>query len=252
MGVAEIDLRQPRDPSALVGATLRLFGRHAPLFLAVTALVVAPVVLLVDGVWGREFAAGPDAVPSPGAAVVSGVLQAVVVPSLVTALHVRIVQALGRGEVPRPGAALRSAVTVLPAAAGAVLLYTLVTGVGFLLLIVPGVWLSVRLYFGAQAAVVDGVGPVGALRASAQLVDGRWWPTAGRLLLAGIVFAAMLVPLGVLAALVEDGVAFTLLDLLLQTVEASLTALFGTLAFFDLRARAADPGWLPPRSPFVH
>ena len=74
-----------------------------------------------------------------------------------TALQVVAVHALAEGEEPTVGAALRRAAPRLPAAAGAVVLYSLGVALGLVALIVPGIWLSVRWYFAAQAAVVDGL-----------------------------------------------------------------------------------------------
>ena len=53
-----LDLDAPRDLRELAAMTLRLFGRHSGLFLSVTLLVVAPVVILLDGVWGRGLVEG--------------------------------------------------------------------------------------------------------------------------------------------------------------------------------------------------
>ena len=66
------------------------------------------------------------------------------------------------------------------------MLYSLGVALGLVALIVPGVWLSVRWYFAAQAAVVDGLGPADALRRSAEVVETRWWRTFGVLLAFGL------------------------------------------------------------------
>jgi hypothetical protein len=50
--------------------------------------------------------------------------------------------------------------------------------------------------------------------------------------------------------LVHQGVVYTLLAVVIDTVSRSLAALYGTLLFFDLRARREPPPpattWLPP------
>ncbi len=60
-----------------------------------------------------------------------------------------------------------------------VVLYLLVTAAGFALLLIPGIWLYARLYFGAQAAVVEGARGADALRVSSRYVDGNWWRVFG-------------------------------------------------------------------------
>jgi hypothetical protein len=241
-----LDLDQPRTLGELIGLTFELFGRHLATFLSLTLLVVAPVVILVDGVWGGYLADGGDADPSLAASVTSIGLGTVVITPLVTALQVVVVQALARGEEPTVGAALRIAAPRLPAALGAVLLYTLGVALGLVALVVPGIWLGTRWYFAAQATVVDGLGPVDALRRSAEVVDTRWWRTFGVVLAFTLLVAVMGAVAGAVVGSIDDGVIYTSAQVLLQAGLLSLTAIFGTLLFFDSRSRAHVPWQGPP------
>jgi hypothetical protein len=241
-----LDLDRPRTLGELVGLTFELFGRHLGTFLSLTLLVVAPVVILVDGVWGGYLADGGNADPSVAASGASLALGTVVIPPLVTALHVVVVQALARGEEPTVGAALRLAAPRLPAAVGAVVLFSLGVALGLVALIVPGVWLSVRWYFAAQAAVVDGLGPADALRRSAEVVDKRWWRTFGVLLAFGLLVGIFGAVTGAVVRSIDDGAIYTSAQVVLQAVLLSLTAIFGTLLFFDSRSRAHVPWQGPP------
>jgi hypothetical protein len=248
------DLRRVRDIGELFGDSWRLFARHTVLFVTVTALVVVPVVVLLDGVWNQQLTDGPGSQGSTLASAVSGIVDSVVLPSTITALHVTILQRLADGVVPSPGEAVRVSLVRLPVAFAAVALATVLTACGFVLLIVPGFWLLVRLYFGAQSAVVDRVGPVDALRRSAETVSGRWWETFGCLLAAGLAFGVVNGVLAAVFAASDNGVAYIVLLAICSTVTMSLNALFGTLLFFSLRAHkagtgapySAPAGWLPP------
>jgi hypothetical protein len=251
-----LDLDRQRTLGELVGQTFELFGRHLATFLSLTLLVVAPIVLVVDGGWGGGLAHGGDANPSSAAAGVSLGLGVVVIPPLVTALHVAVVQRLARGEEPTAGAALRAAAPRLPAAVGAVVLYSIAVALGLVLVIVPGVWLGVRWYFGAQAAVVDGLGPAGALRRSAEVVETRWWRTFGALVAFGLVIGVTSAVVGAIVRDIDNGAIYMASTVLLQTVFLSLTAIFGTLLFFDSRTRSSLPwrgppptDWIPPEAP---
>jgi hypothetical protein len=252
-----LDLTRRRDLGELLGVALRLWLRHLPVFAALAFIVVAPVLLLVDGLWAGTLeddpfdADGAAAPLLPG--VVSAVLQAVVVPAVVTAMHVVAVQDLARGRRPAVARSARAALAVALPVALVVGLYTVAVGLGLLALVVPGVWLAVRWYFGAQAAVVDQARGTGALRASAELVRGRWWRVFGILLVLGVlgslaaVAAAAL--LGLLVGLAGGaGAGFVVGNLLVQTLVVSWTALAGTLVFFDLRARQA-PAWPAAQAP---
>jgi hypothetical protein len=185
-----LDLDEHRNLGQLVGLTFSLFGRHLAVFLSLTLLVVAPIEFLVDGVWGGFLADGGSASASAAATTVSFLAAVVIIAPLVTALHVVVVQGLARGEEPAVGRALSAAATRLVPAVGAVSLYALGVTLGLIALIVPGIWLAVRWYFAAQAAVVDGLQPAEALRRSALLVDGHWWRVLGVLVVFNLITGA--------------------------------------------------------------
>ena len=55
-----LDLSRHRELGDLIGGTVRLFLNHLAVFLSVTLLIVTPVVLIVDGIWGRALADGVE------------------------------------------------------------------------------------------------------------------------------------------------------------------------------------------------
>jgi hypothetical protein len=236
------DLSEPRTFGELMDRTFALFGRHVGVFLTLALVLVAPTTLLVDGIWGRALADGIDAKPPAGAEVVSAALRGLVILPLITAANVLTVRSLAGGHEPSVGEALRDAARVFPRVLGAVLLYGLLVTAGGLLLVIPGIWLGVRGYFAAQAAVIDGLGPLAAFRRSSELVQGHWWRTFGYVALTGILFAfggALLIAVIGLAgspALYVSGL------MVVGSAAVSLTATFATLLFYDLRARRREPG----------
>jgi hypothetical protein len=70
-----------------------------------------------------------------------------------------------------------------------------VMALGFILFIIPGVWLSVSLQF-AMLAILDKKMPIEALKASWSLVKGRWWAVLGRNLMAGLIMIAVSMAVG--------------------------------------------------------
>jgi hypothetical protein len=242
-----LDLDEHRNLGELIGLTFTLFGRHLAVFLSLTLLVVAPIGILVDGVWGGFLADGGDASASVAASVVSFMFAVVVIPPLVTALHVVVVQGLARGEEPAVGSAVSGAAPRLLPAVGAVAVYALAVALGLVLLIVPGIYLAVRWYFAAQAAVVDTLAGPAALERGGRLVDGRWWRVFGLLLVFSLITGTFGAVGGVLAREIDSGALFMTASIVLQTVTLSLGAIFGTLLFFDLRARARLPWQGTPR-----
>jgi hypothetical protein len=239
--VPPLDLARPRELGELVTLALRLYLAHFSLFFTPAVAVVAPYVLGVDGVWGRQLADGADAHGPRGAMSVSIALSLLIVQPLITALNVRIVQAMSQGRVPALGEAVRAALPVFFPAAFVVVLFSIGVGLGFVILVVPGVYLAVRWYFGPQAVVADGLRGADALRRSSEIVAGKWWSTFGRLivislvgLVVGLVVGGLLGAIGQAAGSPALYVAGQVLS---QAAATSFAALAGTLLFFDRRAR---------------
>lgn len=232
-----LDLEERRDAGGLIAATFALFTAHATLFFTMSLILVAPVTIVVDGIWGRALADGADAAIPQAATITTVFLQAIVIAPVATALHAVCVLAIARGEEPHVGGAFRAAAPFLAPAIGAVALAGLGIGVGLLLLIVPGIYLAVRWYLAAVVVTVEGRTPIVALRRGAELVEGMWWATFGRVLLAVLAFGLVALVGQLLAVATGSGALFVSLLAITQAVAVSLTAIFATLLFFDLRAR---------------
>ena len=244
MNARPLDLGRGREFGDLVVLTLRLFREHAAVFTLTTLVVTAPVMIVVDGVWGGALERGGAAMDDVawGQVAVSSLAYALVIPAFVTAIHASVLVRLARGEHVSTGQALRDALVRLAPAAGAAAIYALVTAVGFALLIAPGIYLAVRYYFCAQCAVVEGDGPRDAMRRSSRYVTGQWGSTFLRLL---VVYVALALVSGIVEALtggIDSGPLYVAILLAETTLTLSLTALFGSLLYFDVRYRATlDP-----------
>jgi hypothetical protein len=242
-----LDLSRPRTYGELARETLLVFGRHADVLLTLALVFVAPVTLVVDGIWGRALADAADAHPSVGAQVVSAVVSVFVILPLISAANALVVRDLGKGSAPRDvGAVLGAGVRAFPRVFGAVLAYAVAVAAGFVLLIVPGVWLAIRCYFAAQAAALDELGPSAAMRRSSDLVKGQWWRTCGCLLATGLLLGLV----GSLAtnafAASGNGAVFVAGTAIVEAVVVTLTAIFAALLLYDLRARRGRPADVLP------
>lgn len=91
----------------------------------------------------------------------------------------------------------------------AALLTMLATGIGFILLIVPGIILAVRLGFTSFAVIEEGLKPIPALKRSWELTRGRFWPLLGlsAIICLIVILGAVLVVVGLLLALPVTGLA---------------------------------------------
>ena len=235
--MSRLELQRPRDLGDLVTLSFNLFTRNfTPLFTLAT-IVVAPYVILIDGVWGRALAQGADARshgPSTTAYLLVGFL---VVQPMMAASVVRYLLALSEGRQLTVGQALRAGLEVVLPAGAAVLMAAVGIAAGAILFVLPGIWLAVRWAFVAQAVVVLGARGAGALRASAALVDGAWWATCGRLLVLNLVGGAINLVSGLPAAAVKESVAYVVLTTIGTAASVAYTAVAITVLFFDRRAR---------------
>jgi len=124
-----------------------------------------------------------------------------------------------------------------------VLLAAIGIAVGFVALIVPGVFLAVRWYFVPQAVVVDGARGRAALSRSGELVDGFWWRTFGLVVLANLAVAIpgfiLVTPFTAIAESTDRAVWALVGSAVTTSVTTPFVALFSTLLYYDLRARKA-------------
>jgi hypothetical protein len=248
-----LDLLRPRDLGGLFRDAFRSYIRYFPAFVAIGAAVVVPVELVVSGVGLGQLGGDYSDATSTGASAVTLAESYLLIGPLVTAMVIHALLAVADGRRPRPGPAIISGleafrpifVAVLIGAAGVVL--------GFIALILPGIWLAVRWYFTAQAVVVDGRRGVAALERSAELVSGSWWRVAGIIVFVAVVTevasAVVVVPLTAVARGSDSGAVFLLGQVLGSVLTTPFAALMLTLLYFDLLARHRLPAMVPPVPP---
>ena len=126
----------------------------------------------------------PITAPQFAAYVVLGFTQVVMFAAIVTRLD-----ALAGGEDLSTAAVLRTGWRLSPFIILAGILYGLAVLAGLLLLVVPGVIVSVYLGLAFNALILRNLGVVGCLKYSYALVRGHWWRTVAMLLfMLGVVF----------------------------------------------------------------
>jgi hypothetical protein len=228
----------------ILGTALQLYRRHWRTLLAIAAVVVVPFTLVqyLLGDWVRAR----GEVTSDG--VVSTATWAVGIASLLAALAgllmylvltgaiTRAVAAEVAGEDPGVEQSYRFGFHRL----GSVLLVSVLIGLatigGLILLVIPGIYIGVRLALGIEALVVEGRRGTQAMRRSWELVGGHWWHAFGTLvvagLLTGVVNAVITAPFGGTGWLVQAVAAAVA-----TVVTLPYGVLVGVLLYLDLRAR---------------
>lgn len=224
-----------------VGGTLSqafsIYGSQAGVLLPV-AFVLFLAVAVVNGLLGGTFILLPITF---AVSVIAGTLYQGTVVQLV-----RDVQD-GRRDS-SIGQLIESVGPVLLPLIGAGLLAGIAIGIGFLLLIVPGLILMTIWAVIAPSIVVERRGVLEAFGRSRELVRGNGWNVFGVILAVFlIVFVARLI-LGAIAVGIDDSTVMRIIfDVIASTLTAPIAALVATVIYFRLvalkePAAAAEPG----------
>jgi hypothetical protein len=237
-------LPRPMGVGEILRAAFRLYQRHWRTLVAIAAVVVVPITLLQyllgNQVRSQSQVTNGVVVSTPSWAVgisglvaaVAGVLMYLVLTGAIT----RAVAAEVAGQDPGLEQSYRFGFYRL----GSVLLVSVLVGLatlaGLILLVIPGIYIGVRLAVSIEALVVEGRRGTGSMGRSWELVGGHWWHAAFTILIAGlitaVVNAVITAPFSAGAWLVQ-GIAAAVATI----VTLPYGALVGVLLYLDLRAR---------------
>jgi uncharacterized membrane protein len=148
-----------------------------------------------------------------------------------------------RGRPVVVGDALRRGLSRFLSLLAISILVGLGVGIGFMLLIVPGIILALRWAVAVPACVVENLGPIDSLRRSAQLTQGHRWKIFGMGVLILVLFIIAIVIIGALVGMgvvvVPQGVGRGLLAAIVGVIVTGIvTAYFNVVAamiYHDLR-----------------
>jgi hypothetical protein len=251
------DLR-PLGIGEILDAGIKLFLRHwRPLVLSVVGLILPVQILsalVTASVAPEQFdltsdesgvEEGEEAEFLIGQGIIA-LLSAISI-LLATAVCFKAVADAYLGVEPDWRRSLRFAVRRLGGLLGVAVLGGLLVALATIALVVPGIWLFVMYSVAVPALLLERIRAWSALRRSFRLVRGRWWPTAGALLvgylLIGIIGALVTGVIMVVPSLVaEDNTLVGALGSVVGgTVGSVLTTPYSaavvTLLYFDLRVR---------------
>lgn len=145
---------------------------------------------------------------------------------------------------------------------GPLIILALLSGVllalGYVLLVIPGIYLTVVWSVAVPVLVFERIGPLAALNRSPQLVTGRWWATFAVLLVGVALIVALSFVIGVILSAIASSNSVTVV-LLLSGISRAVSALvtypilaaLSAVIYMDLRARKEgyDPRELAQSAP---
>ena len=228
-------------PGGVVGETFSIYRDNALPLLGASAVVFV-VVGLVSGLLRDEG--------------VLGALLATVVSlvgyALFTGFVVRLVQDVRDGRRDQTiGDLFSSATPAIGPLIGFGILFGIAVGIGFVLLIVPGLFLLTIWCLGAPSIVAERRGVLEAFGRSRELVRGEGWSVFGALVLVLLIVIGIGIVLGILATPIGDGETSTVIaSIISNIITAPIFAIAVSAMFFDLGGGAVPaPGASPDPSP---
>jgi hypothetical protein len=238
-------LPRPMGIGEILSTAFQFYQRHWRTLLAIAAVVVVPFTLLQYLLGDQVRTRGEE---SANGVVIETATWAVGIAGLVTALAgllmflvltgaiTRAVAAEVAGEDPGVEQSYRFGFHRIWSVLLVSVLVGLATVGGLILLIIPGIYIGVRLAVSIEALVVEGRRGTQAMGRSWELVGGHWWHAFATLLVAWLL-------IGVLNAVITA--PFSGAGWFVQAVAAAVATvvtlpygvLVGVLLYLDLRAR---------------
>jgi uncharacterized membrane protein len=239
--VSGLELRRPRDVGALFADALSVFGRHLWLFILLSAAVVVPADLIVQGVGLEMLTSSYDESPDVAETLVPAIVEFLVVVPIIAAICIYALHQIAAGGRPPAAEVFVAGFEAFTPLFFAVLLAALGIALGFVIFVVPGIYLAIRWYFVPQAVVIEGARGAGALSRSGQIVTGYWWRTFGLVLLANVAIVIpgliLVLPFGAIAESTDRAVWALVGSAVTTSVTTPFVAVYSTLLYHDLLAR---------------
>lgn len=247
---------RPLGVGEILDAGFRLVRRRFGTLVVCTLVVATPLTVistllqLSTDPESFDFSSDGTTADAEGSAIaaslISNVIQYVMIVLIVAACF-RAVSAAYLGQEVRARESLRFAVTRMIPLLVALLLVTLALIPAFLLLLVPGIWLGVRLSMTFPAIVFERLGPLAGMARSFRLVKGHWWRTFGVFLVAVLLMFVLSFALGAVLGIVtgvvapgSEALAAVVMAVVTILVSAALYPVWAAITavlYYDLRVR---------------
>ena len=218
----------------IIGRTFGVLGRHIVPFSIMTAIPLAPFVLLgFLLVEDRPTANNVMSFALIGAA--AGLLYGVLFLITQAVILFGTFQDM-RGKPVRFGESVTKGLARFLPIIGVAICALLALIAGFILFVIPGVMLMLAFYVAIPVCVVEGCGPVDSLKRSAALTKGHRGKLLGILLLVGIIGAICSAVISAILGVVGGTLVLGIGRFIWQAVFGAFTAVLTAVIYHDLRA----------------
>jgi hypothetical protein len=231
------DLRlRARTVSELVDAAFALYRRHGPQYIVVSALAIAPllVIQLVVPNGGRPV---PGAPISTSLITLAVTLVSWVTYSVMSAAVVKLGSQAYLGEEPDVAMTVRQVLPRVPAIMIAGLLKVPLFFIGLLCLLVGVLYVIARWFAVESVIVLEGKGPVEAFGRSTELSRGRKRHILNTLMLVGLIYFILSIGVSAFAVLFKSTVLALVISTAFTIVAFPVIGLTEMLLYYDMRIR---------------
>jgi hypothetical protein len=222
--------RRPLSVGGVINDALDLYGRHVATLLG-AALVIFVVAGIVQGLLRETDSLILSTL---------GTIVSLIASTLFTGFVVSLVSDVrdGRRDF-AVGELVRSSADAIPRLIVNGLLLGLGVFIGFLLLIVPGLYLLTIWSVTAPAIVVERRGAIEAFGRSHELVRGNGWTVFGAILVAFLILVGLAIVAAIIGAAIADLAGAITLSIVVNVIAAPFAALVSSVLFFELRGEEA-------------
>ncbi len=223
--IAPVQLRQVRDFGQIVNDTFRFLRQNGRTLFGAIAATCIPLALLAGFLVGKTVGDfqqmlvrsrfdGLGDLSGLGLALL-GYLGILLVYVQLLAMVNEYIRAyhLGEHHGMRTGDLWRRGASQWPTYFGIAFLTGVITVVGALLCVLPGIWAAIALSLVYVCHAIERTGASDSLTRSYKLIQDRWWETFGLLIVVGLIQAvitmALMLPLTVVSFIVGFNTTFT-------------------------------------------
>ncbi|MEX1140924.1 MAG: hypothetical protein WEB79_01270 [Thermoleophilaceae bacterium] len=214
------------DVGETLGQAFSIYGAQAAVLLPV-AFGLFLLVAVVNGLLAGTIALVPV-----------GIAIGVVATTLYQGMVVELASDVQDGRRDSSvGDLVKAVAPVVLTLIGAGLLAGIGIGIGFLLLIVPGLFLATIWSVIAPSIVVERHGVLSAFGRSRELVRGHGWRVFGVIVSIAVIILVVRVVFGAIAVGIDDAAGVRIaFDIVASTITAPIAALAAAVMYFRLRA----------------
>lgn len=234
---------RPRGTSELIDALFEILRHHYLGFLTIVVAGFAPAAA-VGGVAALAGAFdGFDRAASnwTGTAVTAILALVVVALASIALVHGAVIYAASDAYLDDRidvAGSFRRSMSNVPMLLVAFLLTGLATLAGYVLLIIPGIYLAAGLFAVPAIVLLEGRGPRAAMERSMSLTKGRKLAVLGALLVTGLIAAILRMSLGAVGSMGGGPGVGVAMQLAAYVALYPLTTIMAVLLYYDARIRA--------------